>query len=270
MESHLIQFQKDRDSWLIREKEMLDGTSSPAVMLKEGEQRDVQQLESALKSNQEELKNIKEDLQKAQDKIKSLELSSKDSGNTGRDHKQGKRQGDKNPPPPPPSGTEVEQGLRKDVEKLRAALTTAVARLKDKTMQATSLEQQNVQLRAQVISLKEVTSITKDLLGIRNSEVEHLRGEMEAVEAKIQAERDQRAQAIERVERATQLNASLKREYEIQLSTFKKLRSKYEEKVELLASENRRLVAEAMAEGRPGVVLDVGPLTIDDEEMPQH
>ncbi|XP_071445062.1 homer protein homolog 2-like isoform X2 [Hetaerina americana] len=270
IESHLLQFQNERDSWISGEKESLNITSPPDASTKGAPQQkdEYQQLESALKICQEELKNAREELQKAQERINSLESLSKGSTNTGRDQKHTKHPSDKNPPQP--SNSAAEEGLRKENEKLRTALTTAVARLKDKTMQATSMEQQNVQLRAQVVSLKEVTGITKDLLGIRNSEVEHLRGEMEAVEAKIQAEKTQRAQAIERVERATHLNASLKREYEFQLSTFKKLRSKYEEKMELLASENRRLVAEANAEGRPGVALDIGPIVTDDEEMPQH
>ncbi|KAG8231562.1 hypothetical protein J437_LFUL011740 [Ladona fulva] len=272
METQRLQFEKEKQEWLNKGKDSLSKTDMSEGLPDEKaskEQMDIlQTLESSLLASNEELKIVKDQLLQAKEKLLALEAMQKNAQGKHPENKENKGIEDTNQQQN--QNKADQESLQRQNEKLRAALHTAVERLKNKTMEASSVEKQNVQLRAQVASLKEVTSITKDLLGIRSAEVEHLRNEMDSVEAKVKAEREERSAAIAKVATATQLNGELKKEYEIQMRSFKHLKSKYEEKVELLLKENKRLVAEANLEGRPSMTLDMTSVLTDEDESPLH
>ena len=66
--------------------------------------------------------------------------------------------------------------------------------LRDKTTMCISQEKKIAALVNQVESLKEVVAITKDLLNIRNMEVQHLSNDITAMETKIDCERQRHNQ----------------------------------------------------------------------------
>ncbi|XP_011054550.1 PREDICTED: LOW QUALITY PROTEIN: uncharacterized protein LOC105146162 [Acromyrmex echinatior] len=102
-------------------------------------------------------------------------------------------------------------------------------------------------LNNQVASLKEVISVTRDLLEIRNIEVKQLQAEVDNMEKKISEERDRHNTMISKMDAAMQLNADLKKEYETQLFLFQSLREKYNKKIILLSREKQILETVASA-----------------------
>lgn len=64
--------------------------------------------------------------------------------------------------------------LRKEMEDLRNSLTQTHIQLNERSKTIVNQDCQISALHKQVISLKEVVAITKDLLNIRNMEVQHL------------------------------------------------------------------------------------------------
>ncbi|XP_069674794.1 tropomyosin [Periplaneta americana] len=134
--------------------------------------------------------------------------------------------------------------LTDENSELREALSKAGELLKDKTDLCDNQEKQNRALTNQISSLKEVVAITKDLLNIRNMEVQHLQSDVQSMEGKIAEERVRHNSMITKMDEATKLNSDLKNEYETQLRIFQDLKSKYEEKVTLLTKENQKLVEE--------------------------
>ncbi|KAL0102441.1 hypothetical protein PUN28_018010 [Cardiocondyla obscurior] len=89
----------------------------------------------------------------------------------------------------------------------------------------TNQENQINALNNQVTSLKEVVSITHDLLQIRNMGMKQLEAEVNNMEKKISEERDQHNMIISKMD----------------LSLFQSLREKYSEKVSLLSKEKEAL-----------------------------
>ncbi|XP_049797692.1 intermediate filament protein ifa-1 [Schistocerca nitens] len=134
------------------------------------------------------------------------------------------------------------------LDELRAALAKASELLRDKDAVCNSQELKNKALLNQVSSLKEVVALTKDMLNIRNMEVEHLQRDVNAMEERIKGERERYAEAVKKMQLATRLNADVKAEYEKQVALFNDLKQKYEEKVQLLIKENARLRENAAAE----------------------
>ena len=72
----------------------------------------------------------------------------------------------------------------------------------------------------QIESLKDVISLTKDMLTIREVEVRDLTERMEAMDAKFKAEKDRKALMVKKMELSDQLNADLKAEYKAQKEIF--------------------------------------------------
>jgi chromosome segregation ATPase len=134
--------------------------------------------------------------------------------------------------------------LTDENSELRVALTKAGELLKDKTDLCDNQEKKNIALTTQIESLKEVVAITKDLLNIRNMEVQHLQSDVELMEGKIEDERQRNNSIITKMDEAVKLNSDLKAEYENQLRIFQELKTKYEEKVTLLTRENEKLEEE--------------------------
>ena len=137
-------------------------------------------------------------------------------------------------------GQDVEK-LTKENNDLQKALCKSAELLKDKTEVCDSQEKRNTALTLQISSLKEVITITKDLLNIRNMEVKHLQSDVDSMESKIAEERQRHNAMTGKLSDAVKLNSNLKQEYEMQLKIFQDLKSKYEEKVALLLRENQKL-----------------------------
>ncbi|XP_014478898.1 PREDICTED: uncharacterized protein LOC106746628 isoform X1 [Dinoponera quadriceps] len=138
-----------------------------------------------------------------------------------------------------------ETGLQRSVDQLRGQLAQTALMYEERNQIVASQENQINALNNQVTSLKEVVSITRDLLQIRNMEVKQLQTEVDSMERKIAEERDRHNAMISKMDAAMRLNADLKKEYETQLSLFQSLREKYGEKITLLSEEKRALEAAA-------------------------
>lgn len=134
-----------------------------------------------------------------------------------------------------------EDTLRRTVDQLRGKLIQTSLQLEDRNRLVTNQEKQINALNSQVASLKEVESLTRSLLQIRNMEVKHLQAEVDDMEVRISEERDRYNSMINKMDAAVRLNSDLKKEYETQLGLFRDLREKYEEKVTLLSEEKRAL-----------------------------
>ncbi|KAG7207361.1 hypothetical protein KM043_009024 [Ampulex compressa] len=144
-------------------------------------------------------------------------------------------------------GDSNESLLRRMVDQLKSKLIQTSLQLEDRTRLAANQEKQINALSSQVVSLKEVESITRNLLQIRNIEVKQLQANVDDMETKISQERERYSAMINKMNAAVQLNADLKKEYETQLRLFQDLRGKYEEKVTLLSNEKRALETTATA-----------------------
>lgn len=136
---------------------------------------------------------------------------------------------------------DVKDTLQQSVEQLRGQLAQTALMYEERNRVATNQESQINALNNQVTSLKEVVSITRDLLQIRNMEVKQLQAEVDNMEKKISEERERHNVMISKMDAAMRLNADLKKEYETQLSLFQSLREKYGEKISLLSAEKRAL-----------------------------
>lgn len=84
--------------------------------------------------------------------------------------------------------------LKTQNDDLKSALAKMTAILRDKTGLCMSQEKKMVALTNQVDSLKEVVAITKDLLNIRNMEVQHLSNDISTMESRIDCERQRHNQ----------------------------------------------------------------------------
>ncbi|XP_076663068.1 uncharacterized protein LOC143366137 isoform X2 [Andrena cerasifolii] len=131
--------------------------------------------------------------------------------------------------------------LRRMVDQLKGKLIETSLQLEAKIRTAANQEKQINALNIQVNSLKEVESLTRSLLQIRNMEVKHLQTEVDSMEVRITEERERYNTMINKMDGAVKLNADLKKEYETQLCLFRDLREKYEEKVALLTREKEAL-----------------------------
>ncbi|XP_076618405.1 uncharacterized protein LOC143340395 isoform X2 [Colletes latitarsis] len=130
---------------------------------------------------------------------------------------------------------------RRMMDQLKGKLIQTSLQLEDRIRTCSNQEKQISALNSQVASLKEVESLTRSLLQIRNMEVKHLQAEVDDMEVRITDERDRYTTMINKMDAAVKLNADLKKEYETQLCLFRDLREKYEEKVMLLSEEKRAL-----------------------------
>ncbi|XP_017890676.1 tropomyosin isoforms a/b/d/f [Ceratina calcarata] len=133
--------------------------------------------------------------------------------------------------------------LRRMVDQLKDKLIQTSLQLEDRIRTVSNQEKQISALNSQVASLKEVETLTRSLLQIRNMEVKHLQAEVDDMEVRINEERERYNTMINKMDAAVKLNADLKKEYETQLTLFRDLREKYEEKVSLLSEEKRALEA---------------------------
>lgn len=134
--------------------------------------------------------------------------------------------------------------LKKKNQDLQALLGKVIDLLKEKTNVCLNLEKQNSALNLQVVSLKDIVAITKNLLGIRNMEVENMQKDLTSLQDKINNEKERHNKMIETISSANKLNEDIKSEYQNQMGLFQQLRVKYNEKVSLLSQENEKLKME--------------------------
>ncbi len=78
------------------------------------------------------------------------------------------------------------------------------------------VEAQNIQIE----SLKDVVSLTKDMLTIRECEVKNLTERMESMDVKFKAEKDRKVLMERKMELSDKLNKDLKDEYRAQKEIF--------------------------------------------------
>ena len=109
------------------------------------------------------------------------------------------------------------------------AVTCASGVIFEKTKLCKNQELQIEALTQQVGSLKEIVSITKDMLEIRNMEVKQLQDQLDCMELKFVAEKDRHALIHAKLDRMVKLNTELKTEYEKQLALFSELQKRYHE-----------------------------------------
>ncbi|KAL3276537.1 hypothetical protein HHI36_011912 [Cryptolaemus montrouzieri] len=119
-----------------------------------------------------------------------------------------------------------------DVLKMRSAdtLTKAKSVIFENTKMIKNQELQIQALNQQVESLRDVVKITKDLLEIRNLEVDQLESKIHCMEEKYKAEKERQDLMHQKLEQMIRHNGELKREYEAQLCLFQALRERYSER----------------------------------------
>lgn len=117
--------------------------------------------------------------------------------------------------------------LRTESEK---TLTKAKSMIFEKTKVIKNQELQIEAFTQQIESLRDVIRITKDLLEIRNLEVQQLEIKISSMEGKQRAEKERYDLMHKKLEMMIRHNAELKREYETQLCLFTALRERYSER----------------------------------------
>ncbi|XP_066582218.1 tropomyosin-like [Prorops nasuta] len=208
-------------------------TAQNSTQTKNEEASIIEKLEKELKKRTEERDEYKKKLCEADKKLASLQTPAMESV----------------------KNVEKNSGFLKTMDQLKTKLAGAYSQLEDRNRVVANQENQINALNNQVVSLKEVVDITRDLLQIRNMEVKHLQQEVNLMEKKIIEERERHNSIVNKMDAASRLNADLKKEYEIQLHLFNDLRGKYEEKVTLLSEEKKALESavqkKAMEEENP-------------------
>lgn len=111
------------------------------------------------------------------------------------------------------------------------AVTCASSVIFEKTKMCKNQELQIEALTQQVNSLKEIVSITKDMLEIRNMEVKQLQDKLDCMELKFTAERDRQVLLNVKLDRMIKLNTELKNEYQKQMTLFTVLQKTYRDHV---------------------------------------
>ncbi|EFN87606.1 filamin A-interacting protein 1-like [Harpegnathos saltator] len=204
------------------DKDKTDDNSKPNIVHTKGDNvASVSQLEEKVRNRTRERDIYRKKLEETEKKLATLQATYDATTRQGGD----------------------ETSLQRSVEQLRGQLAQTALMYEERNHVVANQENQINALNNQVTSLKEVVSITRDLLQIRNMEVKQLQAEVDSMERKITEERDRHNAMISKMDTAMRLNADLKKEYETQLSLFQSLREKYGEKITLLSEEKRALEA---------------------------
>lgn len=135
------------------------------------------------------------------------------------------------------------QEIKKMRQRHDDLLTKAKELLFEKTKANKQQELQIEAYKAQIVQLKEVIQITKDMLEIRNTEAKHLNQRFETIELRLKAEKDRQALMEKKLALSQKMYADLKQEYELQNGLFKELQGGYAEKIDLLEAELDQQIA---------------------------
>ncbi|KAF4518007.1 hypothetical protein B566_EDAN012748 [Ephemera danica] len=127
--------------------------------------------------------------------------------------------------------------LLKENDQLRNDLTQISQTLTEAREKTTTNDLYVEKLTEQVKALKDVVSIGKQMLGMRDGEVEHLQRKVQNLEDMLETEREKNTVL------STSFSPSpdLKKEYEAQLANFKSLKEIYTQRTELVSLENQAL-----------------------------
>lgn len=112
------------------------------------------------------------------------------------------------------------------------AATCASSVIFEKTKMCKNQELQIEALTQQVTSLKEIASISKEMLGIRNVEVQQLQDKLDCMELKFIAEKDRHSLVNAKLEKMDKLNTELKNEYHKQMALFTVLQKSYHDRMD--------------------------------------
>uniref|UniRef100_A0A1B6K4S2 Uncharacterized protein n=1 Tax=Homalodisca liturata TaxID=320908 RepID=A0A1B6K4S2_9HEMI len=135
----------------------------------------------------------------------------------------------------------TEKDLREHVSRLHCLVRKVVLLLLEKSSLCKNLEEQRTVLTLQCTSLKNLVAVTKDLLALRNTEVEQLYKSMNDMEERINLEKNKQKNILNTLSESARLNEDIKAQYHCQIEMFNDLRARYEEKVALLVAENTQL-----------------------------
>ncbi|XP_050520519.1 uncharacterized protein LOC126893971 [Daktulosphaira vitifoliae] len=133
------------------------------------------------------------------------------------------------------------EDMKRQNRNLQKFLVKVIDLLKEKTDRCSTQEKHIEALTLQTKSLKEVVQITKHMLEIRNTEVNHMSEDLESLQAKINDERNRHGAIIEKMNQAAKLNDELRAEYKQQSERFEKMRVKYDERFNIITEENKIL-----------------------------
>ncbi|KAF2901407.1 hypothetical protein ILUMI_04784 [Ignelater luminosus] len=118
-------------------------------------------------------------------------------------------------------------------------VTKARSVIFEKTKTCKNQELQIEALTQQVAALKEIVSISKDMLDIRNIEVKQLQDKLSCIELKFTAEKDRHLLMHTKLEKMMKLNEELKTEYQNQLALFTELKKAYTKHQTLTSTESQ-------------------------------
>ncbi|XP_046686906.1 uncharacterized protein LOC124372550 [Homalodisca vitripennis] len=135
----------------------------------------------------------------------------------------------------------TEKDLREHVSRLHCLVRKVVLLLLEKSSLCKNLEEQRTVLTLQCTSLKNLVAVTKDLLALRNTDVEQLYKNMNDMEERINLEKNKQQNILNTLSESARLNEDIKAQYHCQIEMFNDLRARYEEKVALLVAENTQL-----------------------------
>ncbi|XP_046686467.1 uncharacterized protein LOC124372145 [Homalodisca vitripennis] len=135
----------------------------------------------------------------------------------------------------------TEKELREHVSRLHCLVRKVVLLLLEKSSLCKNLEEQRTALTLQCTSLKNLVAVTKDLLALRNTEVEQLHNNIQIMEDRIHLEKHKQQNIFNTLSESARLNEDIKAQYYCQKEMFNDLRARYEEKVALLVAENTQL-----------------------------
>uniref|UniRef100_A0A1B6K7I6 Uncharacterized protein n=1 Tax=Homalodisca liturata TaxID=320908 RepID=A0A1B6K7I6_9HEMI len=120
-------------------------------------------------------------------------------------------------------------------------IPNVVLLLLEKSSLCKNLEEQRTVLTLQCTSLKNLVAVTKDLLALRNTEVQQLHKNVKIIEERIHLEKNKQQNILNTLSESARLNEDIKAQYHSQIEMFNDLRARYEEKVALLVAENTQL-----------------------------
>lgn len=130
------------------------------------------------------------------------------------------------------------QELNKKAENL---LLKAKELLFEKTKINKRQEQQITALNMQIISLKDVLEVTKEMLEVRNVEAAHTQTRIDTIELRMKAEKEQNRLFDKKLAISKKMYDDLRKEYDCQATIFKQLRQNYELKNQILSDELEQL-----------------------------
>ncbi|XP_065337104.1 FYVE and coiled-coil domain-containing protein 1-like isoform X1 [Cloeon dipterum] len=131
--------------------------------------------------------------------------------------------------------------LLKENGQLRDDLTKASTTMTESRDKYSTNELYVQKLTEQVTALKDVVSIGKQMLGMRDTEVAQLQKKVQTLEDLLEAEREKNTVFSEAFRPESIGDINLRKEYENQLDNIKSLKTIYAQRIEIITLENEAL-----------------------------